>query len=165
MSAADYRRGIEDAARKCDGLAALNRAYVENSREPTSEPFKAAYEKRMEWHRDAAQIYADAAKEIRGIPVPDGEPDEPYRGTPFPPSFSYETVADVEFGEFVPSEVPDGERAEVTDDGDIAVRIVRAVAEIPDRYSPPDNPDMMNVTLQELNAIVRDALRTARGQG
>ena len=51
------------------------------------------------------------AIEIRALRPPEVEPDEPSRGTPFPPNFSYEMVTEIaEFGEFVPSAplVPEG---------------------------------------------------------
>ncbi|WP_308718955.1 hypothetical protein [Komagataeibacter xylinus] len=47
------------------------------------------------------------------------------------------------------------ERAEMFD---VAVRVARDVAELPDRTSPDGNPDMMLVTAEELTEIVRRAL-------
>jgi hypothetical protein len=73
--AAGFRAGLEAAAAKCDGLAALNRAYVEHAREPTVVSYKGEHATRLEWHREAALVYADAARSIRTIPVP--EKDSP----------------------------------------------------------------------------------------
>ncbi len=44
---------------------------------------------------------------------------------------------------------------------DVAAKIVREVAELPDRTSPADAPDMMLVTADELRAIVLAALQPA----
>lgn len=44
---------------------------------------------------------------------------------------------------------------------DIVEMIVRDVAELPDRTSPEDQPDMMLVTAEELASIVREHLRSA----
>jgi hypothetical protein len=47
---------------------------------------------------------------------------------------------------------------EKTDATIIAERVVRDVAELPDRTSPDDQPDMMLVTAEELKGIVINAV-------
>ncbi len=48
--------------------------------------------------------------------------------------------------------------------GEIATQIVRDVAELPDRTSPEDQPDMMLVTSDELTAIVLSSLNQQEGK-
>jgi len=106
---------------------------------------------------------------IRALPVPDAgeEPDEPEHGTPFPPNFSYETVAEIaEFGEFVPSGALDAEPTEAEFEAAWARFLLEgcgeqdlAVCELLEMFGAKW------MTREIMEQVLRAALRAARGRG
>ena len=54
-----------------------------------------------------------------------------------------------------------GEPVSLTDRAEFTEQILLAVAEIPDRDSPADQPEMMLVTREELSGIIANAFETA----
>jgi hypothetical protein len=64
--AAGFRAALEAAAKKCDGLAALNDAY--------SKQGLPGHPSRVGWFNTAWTVYTDAARVIRALPVPDVAP-------------------------------------------------------------------------------------------
>lgn len=71
-----------------------------------------------------------------------------------PESYQMTEVAELHINEAIQR----GRELERADMADVPSRVVRGVAELPDRTSPDGNPEMMLVTPAELIGIVRRAL-------